>query len=71
MTCKCTICGAKAEVYNPRTRQPVCSRTCKAAKANGITRTEQLQREADAIPWGENPFESLANYGRARRSATL
>jgi hypothetical protein len=71
MTFKCTVCGAKSKVYNPRTRRPVCSRECKAAMANEITRSEQLRREADSVPWGENPFECLDNYGRARRAATL
>mgnify|MGYP001245973322 CR=1 FL=1 len=67
---KCCICGARVSNQNPSPKIDTCDHVCREAKAHGISRAEQLQREADSIPWPENPFELLAN-GIARRSYTL
>jgi len=69
----CSVCGARVRNINPSQKINTCDQVCRDAKKSGISRSEQLQREADALPWPEKPFEheDLISGGRARRSFTL
>ena len=47
---RCVTCGAKTS-QNKRT----CSAICTRARKNRVSRTEQIQRDMDARPWGRPP----------------
>ena len=65
---KCIKCDARVRNHNPSPKINFCSDECKRAIKNDITREEQIARDIQEMPYGEEEprFQRVMPYGSDR-----